>query len=506
MAKVEEAVKLAESVYKGVMDDFNPTLRNFIMTGRSYEKALTGVTYTAKGYFDALVKLGELAEGSHAAKDLGSAIFQMAEVHRQIQIQMEEALKVLQTDMLQQLEQKLDQDIRYINLTTKGFQVQSKVKIEGLEKTRAELGKIRKKVGKNPGKYGEKEAQLTQLANSRQAELESYVADGYRSAVVEERRRYCFLVDRQCAVTKQFLLYHNKARELLASNLSGWHKSSTSPMELPGPAMAIIKQLTPSGEIQPPALPGPAPPTQPPIMQASSKATELNQYARSKNRDLPEVPNGTLPTRATWGERGPPRQLNESYSRTLPARRNQQVDTPTEHGILARSSSASAGLEGPAHLGATFGLVLALYEHDGDSEDGTMMTFRPGDTIGLLVAESVDGWHYGENERTKQRGWFPFAYTRCIDQDDIDEGALSSGEHETLSSSGSLQGHDETLPGTQSPYDLDEDDDYDDTSPASLEPPSPRECYNVLPSFRPSQIAAVQLKRTLSNDRSGPLI
>lgn len=36
------------------------------------------------------------------------------------------------------------------------------------------------------------------------------MATGYKSALTEERRRYCFLVDRQCCVTKLLINYHSK--------------------------------------------------------------------------------------------------------------------------------------------------------------------------------------------------------------------------------------------------------------------------------------------------------
>lgn len=44
----------------------------------------------------------------------------------------------------------------------------------------------------------------------RQGELDTLVASGYKSALTEERRRYCFLVDRQCCVTKLLINYHSK--------------------------------------------------------------------------------------------------------------------------------------------------------------------------------------------------------------------------------------------------------------------------------------------------------
>uniref|UniRef100_A0A8C8YX50 BAR/IMD domain containing adaptor protein 2 n=1 Tax=Prolemur simus TaxID=1328070 RepID=A0A8C8YX50_PROSS len=100
------------SAFQTIMEQFNPSLRNFIAMGKNYEKALAGVTYAAKGYFDALVKMGELASESQGSKELGDVLFQMAEVHRQIQNQLEEMLKSFHNELLTQLEQKVELDSR----------------------------------------------------------------------------------------------------------------------------------------------------------------------------------------------------------------------------------------------------------------------------------------------------------------------------------------------------------------------------------------------------------
>lgn len=50
--------------------------------------------------------------------------------------------------------------------------------------------------------------------SSKQTELDTFIADGYKTALSEERRRYCFLVDRQCAVAKNSSAYHGKVRSL----------------------------------------------------------------------------------------------------------------------------------------------------------------------------------------------------------------------------------------------------------------------------------------------------
>ncbi|MEE6483065.1 hypothetical protein FKM82_013419, partial [Ascaphus truei] len=85
----------------------------------------------------------------------------MAEVHRQIQVQLEEVLKLFHSELLAQLEHKLELDIKYLTATLKKYQVEHRSKSESIEKCQSELKKLRKKCqnSKNPQKYGDREVQ-----------------------------------------------------------------------------------------------------------------------------------------------------------------------------------------------------------------------------------------------------------------------------------------------------------------------------------------------------------
>lgn len=52
--------------------------------------------------------------------------------------------------------------------------------------------------------------QYIDAIGSKQSELEGYVSEGYKTALTEERRRFCFLVEKQCAVAKNSAAYHSK--------------------------------------------------------------------------------------------------------------------------------------------------------------------------------------------------------------------------------------------------------------------------------------------------------
>uniref|UniRef100_A0AAQ4QSH4 Zgc:158689 n=1 Tax=Gasterosteus aculeatus aculeatus TaxID=481459 RepID=A0AAQ4QSH4_GASAC len=249
MSRTEEVNKMTENVYKGILDQFNPSLKNFVTMGKHYEKALTGVTVAAKGYFDALVKLGELASDSQGSKELGDTLFQMAEVHRQIQVQLEDVLKLFHSELLAQLEQKLELDIKYLTATLKKYQSERRSKSESIERCQSQLKKLRRKsqASRHPNKYGDREMQFVELMSRRQGELDTLVASGYKSALTEERRRYCFLVDRQCCVTKLLINYHSKVRELLSQKLSSWQQSCSQPTKLPERALNLLRHTAPQG-------------------------------------------------------------------------------------------------------------------------------------------------------------------------------------------------------------------------------------------------------------------
>ncbi|KAL0985187.1 hypothetical protein UPYG_G00153880 [Umbra pygmaea] len=564
MSRSDEVNKMTESVYKGILDQFNPSLKNFVTMGKHYEKALTGVTVAAKGYFDALVKLGELASDSQGSKELGDTLFQMAEVHRQIQVQLEDVLKLFHSELLTQLEQKLDLDIKYLTATLKKYQSERKSKSDSIERCQSQLKKLRRKSqgSRHPNKYGDREMQYVELISRRQVELDTLVAVGYRSALTEERRRYCFLVDRQCSVTKLLINYHCKVRELLSQKLSSWQQSCSQPTKLPERALNLLRHTAPQGagasgiaELLRHAKLGAALPEQrlsvqevPPLLNGGSQqqrplpSSSQSDHPSPQNSAGPQtfcspiapggagvgsgasclqhtaVPNcaSTNPTANdnTSANAADPANTPTTSSTSSPTVGSSQAQksslllatstcslspslipstvlsltqgsppysslalslsaphspplphsaplsramTPSLHhyGVLGGGNTpllshnpmlmkaaemyATSTLPLPrklasdARLGGFMGSTLprdkllplsgpsrmvAMFAHTPVESEGSggggacLLHFLPGDAISLLISEPRDGWHYGQNERTGRKGWFPFSYTQ----------------------------------------------------------------------------------------------
>ncbi|XP_026339711.1 brain-specific angiogenesis inhibitor 1-associated protein 2 isoform X1 [Ursus maritimus] len=532
LSRTEEMHRLTENVYKTIMEQFNPSLRNFIAMGKNYEKALAGVTYAAKGYFDALVKMGELASESQGSKELGDVLFQMAEVHRQIQNQLEEMLKSFHNELLTQLEQKVELDSRYLSAALKKYQTEQRSKGDALDKCQAELKKLRKKSqgSKNPQKYSDKELQYIDAISNKQGELENYVSDGYKTALTEERRRFCFLVEKQCAVAKNSAAYHSKGKELLAQKLPLWQQACADPNKIPERAVQLMQQMASSnGSVLPSALsasksslvisdpipgakPLPVPPELAPFvgrLSAQESTPVMNGVSGPDGEDY----NPWADRKAAQPKTSSPPQsqskLSDSYSNTLPVRKSvapKNSYAATENKTLPRSSSMAAGLERNGRM-----RVKAIFSHAA-GDNSTLLSFKEGDLITLLVPEARDGWHYGESEKTKMRGWFPFSYTRVLDTDGNDRLHMSLQQGKSSSTGNLLDKEELALPPP----------DYGTSSrafPAQTAGTFKQRPYSVaVPAFSQglddygaravsrNPFANVQLKPTVTNDRSAPLL
>lgn len=154
---------------------------------------------------------------------------------------------------------------------------------------------------------------------------------------------------------------------------------------------------------------------------------------RPSSPQAPSLPQGQAPTQ---------RQVSEHYSNTLPVRRPQPAKNKTSVGetrTLPRSSSMAAGLEKNGRA-----RVQAIFSHAA-GDNSTLLSFSEGDVITLLVPEARDGWHYGENEKNKMRGWFPFSYTRVLPESEKEKLQVNL-HHGKSSSTGNLLESDMSLP------------------------------------------------------------
>ncbi|KAI1901961.1 hypothetical protein AGOR_G00039810 [Albula goreensis] len=644
MSRSDEVNKMTENIYKGILEQFNPNLKKFVSSGKLYEKALTGVMVAAKGYFDGLVKLGELASDSQGSKEQGDTLFQIAEIHRQIQLELEDMLKLFHCELLSQLEHKLELDNKYLTSMLKKYQSDRKTRTDSIEHCQSKLKKLRRKsqASHHPNKYSDREMQFVEAMSRHQRELDDLVAVGFRSALTEERRRYCFLVDRHCATTKIFINYHCRVRELLSQKLSSWQQSCSQPTRLPDRALHLFRHTAPQAagaagiaellrqaklgaaqpleqrlsvqEVQPLLNGDPNPRTQraPPPSQSEIPPTHnypgpqtfhpvYMQSNHTPQHTLSHISNSnsgsninTSSTSSQFQHNLPPTASSTiSLSHSAPASTTvsvSQCSTVSSHSLQGSSVSQTApqspslshgtpaskvlapvslqdsfSSTPPSHnpllmkvaelyatstlpmvrkpvneartgfLGETLPRVLpvssptrveALFPHvpgagevGGGGFGGTcLLHFLPGDSIILLISEPRDGWHYGQNERTGRKGWFPFSYTQPYP---ASADNANSSPHHLYKISSTSTGYLDKL-GSPGPHHLSTEMGEGRFTPplhANHFRPRPYSIANPTtgqhstefssPSSSPTRtnpFAHVRLRKAVTNDRSAPLI
>uniref|UniRef100_A0A665W0C3 BAR/IMD domain-containing adapter protein 2-like 1 n=1 Tax=Echeneis naucrates TaxID=173247 RepID=A0A665W0C3_ECHNA len=356
-----------------VMDQFNPGLKNLVNLGKNYEKSIAAMTLAGKLYFDAMSKIGENAAVSPVSRELGK--FPCCLCFLSLVPPLHLKFKRFHRDIVAELERKTDMDVKYMTATYKRYQMEHKMKQESLERSQSDLKKLRRKSqGKNANKYENKESECLETLTSRQMDMQLFVADGCKEALLEEKRRFCFLVDKHCMLTYQIASFHDKARDMLTEKLSSWQDQCNDATNMPESILAMIEGLQRPVSITPMPSPSPsqrslnmAPPAPPLKPQTSPLANMFTQEDSTTNE----------------------------YTATK---------SSTES-CLPRSVSVATGLNNIVKRPR----VRTIFPHTAGN-NSTLLSFDEGDVIILLIPDERDGWMYGEMENNGKRGWFPSSY------------------------------------------------------------------------------------------------
>ncbi|XP_057716753.1 brain-specific angiogenesis inhibitor 1-associated protein 2-like protein 1b isoform X1 [Corythoichthys intestinalis] len=401
----EEVNKLTESTYKNVMDQFNPGLRNLVNLGKNYEKSVAAMTLAGRLYFDAMSKIGESAVVSPVSRDLGVVLMGISEVHRKVFFEWEDNFKRFHREIITELERKTDMDVKYMTATFKRYQMEHKMKQDSLEKSQADLKKLRRKSqGKNANKYENKESECLETLTNRQMDMQLFIADGCKEALLEEKRRFCFLVDKHCMFSYQIASFHDKARDILTAKLSSWQDQCNDATDMPESVVTMIEGLRTPVSITP--LPSPTP------------------SRHSLNISAPPAPSQKAHVSPLVSMFTPD---NKTPSGTRTSNNNTDHDSNGENN-LARSVSVATGLN---HV-VKRPRVRTIFPHAAGNNN-TLLSFDEGDVIILLIPEEKDGWMYGEMEKNGKRGWFPSSYCRAFSEPLVNNNSVSAAPYRSRS-------------------------------------------------------------------------
>ncbi|XP_039645198.1 brain-specific angiogenesis inhibitor 1-associated protein 2-like protein 1a isoform X2 [Perca fluviatilis] len=475
----DDVSKLTESTYKNVMEQFNPGLRNLVNLGKNYEKSVTAMTLAGKAYFEAVSKVGENAIVSPVSRELGVVLMEISEAHRKVYNELEENFKRFHTEIIIELEKKTEMDVKYMNATFKRYQSEHKLKQDSLERSQTDLKKLRRKSqGKHSSKYEIKENEYLETISSRQVDMQKFIADGCREALLEEKRRFCFLADKHCMFSYQTSNFHEKAKEMLAVKLPSWQEKCSDITKVPDTVTTMIEELTTT-------------PKQSPLVERYNR----NNVESGAPPPAPPLKAQTSPLANMFDPE--PR-----FSLPPPSDHNSDQDSLGEVS-LSKSTSQSSGL----NVGRK-PRVRTIFPHTAGNNH-TLLSFDDGDIITLLIQEEKDGWLYGELNKTQQRGWFPSSYCRPYTEPMISNSNLGTPVRRL--SVASLPEQDEEEPVLLPPPDY---SDYAPSSPVVPSTPSPQNTKVSLVNGTAkapflgggNPFATVKLRPTVTNDRSAPIV
>ncbi|XP_030631160.1 brain-specific angiogenesis inhibitor 1-associated protein 2-like protein 1a isoform X3 [Chanos chanos] len=473
----EDVNKLTESTYKNVMEQFNPGLRNLINLGKSYEKSVSAMTLAGKAYFDAVSKIGENAAVSPVSRELGVVLMEISDVHKKVQQELEESFKKFHRELVAELERKTELDVKYMTATFKRYQSEHKMKQDSLDRSNADLKKLRRKSqGKHSSKYEHKENEYLQTISSRQTDMQKFIADGYREALLEEKRRFCFLVDKHCTFSYQMSSFHEKAKEMLEVKLPGWQDKCVDATKVPDTVLSVIEGL------------------RTPVSGTPQPSPHIGHHRRNNSDALVPPPAPALKAQTSPLAN----MFNQEISKSPISSEHYSDQDSVDGSGLSRSASMSSQksmMKKPR--------VQTIFPHTSGNND-TLLSFDDGDIIILLIQEERDGWLYGELEKTGQRGWFPSSYCRPYSEPATQNRSWTP-----------VQSHSEA----ELPEEPEEEEpvllppaDYSDQARQST--PSPQNTQAPVsngiskPPFLGggNPFATVKLRPTVTNDRSAPVI
>ncbi|KAM9583335.1 BAR/IMD domain-containing adapter protein 2-like 1 [Trichechus inunguis] len=405
----EEVSQLTESTYRNVVEQFNPGLRNLINLGKNYEKAVNAMILAGKAYYDGVAKIGEIATGSLVSMELGHVLIEISNTHKKLNDSLDENFKKFHKEIIRELEKKTELDVKYMNATLKRYRAEHRNKLDSLEKSQAELKKIKRKSqgGRNALKYEHKEIEYVETVTSRQSEIQQFIADGCKEALLEEKRRFCFLVDKHCSFANHIHRYHLQSAELLNAKLPWWQETCGDATKVPEKIINMIDEIK-----TPISTPISGTPQPSPMIERSNM---VGKDYDTLSKQLPKMP----PAPSTKAYTSP--LIDMFNNPATVAQNSERINNSTdssEDPSLQRSVSVATGLNLMKKQ-----KVKTIFPHTAGSNKA-LLSFAQGDVITLLIPEEKDGWLYGEHDTTKVRGWFPSSYTKLLEENAMEAVAV----------------------------------------------------------------------------------
>ncbi|EZA54588.1 Brain-specific angiogenesis inhibitor 1-associated protein [Ooceraea biroi] len=347
----------------------------------------------------------------------------IVEVYKEIQEQEMNILKAFYVDLLVPLETNLEKDTKVVQSEQKKFLQQHKTRSETYSKAAATMKKHRKKsrAANKSGLAMDKELKNMQILEEEKTKLDAFCEQSLKNAMTQERRRYGFVLERQCSLAKHYASFHEVALAALHPSVDKWREVAATREYLPQSVEDMFASRLRQTSFWP----------EDEENGGSELTTMSSQLRKTRSMDSSclELRLGPLPGNppSSSSHLGPMPHLPAALSR---ARSEANLhastlslgpdvpETPPRPRSMAppasRNSSGGTGVGAGGWGDAPLARALFAYLSSGENQ----LSFLEGDLIALM-GDRQKGWQFGENLRTQSTGWFPLAYTEIIIDDTL---------------------------------------------------------------------------------------
>ncbi|NXC71003.1 BI2L2 protein, partial [Anhinga anhinga] len=191
------------SIYKSILEQFNPALENLVYLGSNYLRAFHALSKASEVYFKAIEKIGEQALQSSTSHVLGKILMQMSDTQRRLSADLEVVAQTFHVDLLQHMEENTKMDVQFISESQKQYELEYQRRATNLDKRMAELWRSERARDKNVREMKENVMRL-------RSEMQAFVSESQREAELEEKRRYRFLAEKHQMLYNTLLQFYSR--------------------------------------------------------------------------------------------------------------------------------------------------------------------------------------------------------------------------------------------------------------------------------------------------------
>lgn len=213
--------------------------------------------------------------------------------------------------------------------------------------------------------------------------MDVFCEHSLKNAMTQERRRYGFVLERQCSLAKHWTAYHTFGKETIENSLENWVEVASTREFLPPNMENVYKnKIRDMNE------------------DDSDRLSITSALRKSRSIDA-----SCLDMRSI----GDLQQQQQSNGKHI-------ARAKSEYNLTTTSNMTSIAATTPENRNwDQRPIAIALYAYLSSGEN--QLSFLESDKI-ALVGERAKGWQFGENLRTQSFGWFPLAYTEMESSDD----------------------------------------------------------------------------------------